>query len=509
MREAETIIATLSRHAGATPERLALISGDHRIRFAELHREVERVAGYLARTVPEGRGVALHLPNGAVLALLFLAACRAGREAQILDPAWPGASTRSVIATLAPALVVSQDAISGIAGVRHHRIDPEASFADVAAALGAVEAGGFSLPDPEVGVADPAPCTPFHVGFTSGSTGMPKGYRRHHRSWIESFRASNREFGIGADDSVLLPGPLTHSLFLYALGHGLHVGATVILCRQFRPTLVRHLVAEFAASVIYAVPTQLEMILEAGNGGGECFPGVRWILSSGAKWQGRSMAKLRAQFPHAHFAEFYGASELSFVTVAKDSDACPADSVGRAFEGVDLSIRDHLGRQLPRGEAGLVFVASPFLFTEYACGEAGQLVRQGEALSVGDVGIVDASGFLHLVGRASRMIISSGRNVHPEEIERVLDCHPAIMASAVLGIADALRGERLTALLQLRPQATVTRADLIRHARSFLPLYKIPRRFALAPLWPLTSSGKSDFEALRSLFESGVCEILR
>jgi len=497
MSEAQSILATLSRHAGATPERLALICGHHRITFAELHHYVERVAGHLARTVPKGRGIALHLPNGTTLVLLFLAACRAGREAQILDPAWPGASVDGVIAALSPALVVSQDAISATAGVCHHRIPADASFADVTDALGAEE-GGLSL-------ADPDPLTPFYVGFTSGSTGMPKGYRRHHRSWIESFKAGDREFEIGADDVVLLPGPLTHSLFLYGLAHGLHVGATVILCRQFRPTLVRRLIAEFAASVVYAVPTQLEMLLEADA----VFPSMRQILSSGAKWPGRSRDQLRAQFPFARFAEFYGASELSFVTVAKDSDACPADSVGRAFAGVDLSIRDHLGRQLAPGEAGLVFVASPFLFTEYACGETGQPARLGEALSVGDVGVLDGGGFLRLVGRANRMIICAGRNVHPEEIEQVLDCHPAIMASGVLGISDPRRGERLMAVVRLRPQAGVTRADLIRHARIHLPLYKVPRRFAVAPSWPATSSGKTDFEALRRLFASGACGILR
>jgi long-chain acyl-CoA synthetase len=112
--------------------------------------------------------------------------------------------------------------------------------------------------------------------------------------------------------------------------HALYVGATVILCRQFRPNLVNRLIAVHKVSVIYGVPTQLEMMIEAAmREGVPPFASVRWMLSSGAKWQGRAIAELRRQFPAARFAEFYGASELSFVTVAKDDEDAPPDSVGR------------------------------------------------------------------------------------------------------------------------------------------------------------------------------------
>jgi long-chain acyl-CoA synthetase len=263
------------------------------------------------------------------------------------------------------------------------------------------------------------------------------------------------------------------------------------------------------ATVVYGVPTQLEMMIE--NAARDKEPPVatmRWILSSGAKWHGRATTELRRQFPVARFAEFYGASELSFTTVAKDDEDVPSDSVGRAFAGVDLTIRDHLGRRLPPGEAGQVFVASPFLFMGYACGNVTELARQGDAVSVGDIGMLDARGFLRLVGRASRMIISAAKNIHPEEIERLLEGHPAIIAAAVLGVTDDRRGERLMALLKLRPGATVISSDLIGYGRASLPLYKIPRHYAVPPEWPTTSSGKTDFEALHRIWACGACEVL-
>ncbi|KQW22650.1 AMP-dependent synthetase [Afipia sp. Root123D2] len=501
MTDHPTITATLPRHARASPDRIAVICDRHAITWWELDLAVDRLAAHLAAVVPAGRGVALHLPNGPALALLFLAAARGGREAQVLDPNWPVETTRLALRELSPGLVVSHDpALAGGAGALAV-IDAHGPFETVADAIGA-KSSFQSVPQPD-------PLTPFYVGFTSGSTGLPKGYRRHHSSWVESFRAGDREFDINADDVVLAPGALTHSLFLYGLAHGLYVGATVILCRQFRPNLVCRLIATHQASVLYGVPTQLEMIVDAAmRDSAPPFATMRWILSSGAKWQGRAMDDLRDHFPSARFAEFYGASELSFVTVVKDDEDVPPDSVGRAFSGVDLSIRDHLGRRLPSGEAGQVFVASPFVFIDYACGNTTALLRDGDAVSVGDIGVLDERGYLRLVGRASRMIITSGKNVHPEEIERVLESHPAVTAAAVLGVDDDRRGERLLALLKLHPEMSVASSDLIGHARSRLPSYKIPRRFALPPKWPLTSSGKNDFQALRSIWDSDVCEAL-
>jgi long-chain acyl-CoA synthetase len=234
MTVAKTITAPLSHHARAAPGRIAVVCDGHTITWAELDREVNRLAGYLATLVPAGRGVALHLPNGPALVMLFLAACRAGREAQILDPAWPADMAQLAIAALSPGVVVSVDAGLGCEADRLKVVDPHGPFAAAADAMGA---GPVSLE-----VAEPDPLAPFYVGFTSGSTGTPKGYRRHHLSWVESFRAADREFDIGAGDVVLAPGALTHSLFLYGLAHGLYVGATVVLCRQFRPNVANRLI---------------------------------------------------------------------------------------------------------------------------------------------------------------------------------------------------------------------------------------------------------------------------
>lgn len=501
-----SITANITVHAVRSPDRAALVCDGRSLSWRELDEAVEELAACIASRTPSGAGVALHLPNGLALALSFFAVARAGREAQVLDPAWPPEMLDGVLAVLAPQMIVtSTRRLAGREGV----VVPNGSVASagelVAVLCGHGQQRGGDLPHSP----QPEPHLPFYVGFTSGSTGLPKGYRRNHRSWCESFRADAREFGIGGDDVVFAPGALTHSLFLYALASGIHAGATVVLASRFRPASIPALIEGHRASVLYGVPTQLQLILQSAKAAGASpMLGVRWVLSSGAKWFAGSGPELRRLFPRARFAEFYGASELSFVTVAKDGEPVPEGSVGRAFAGVKLTIRDRRGRTLPSERKGRIFVESPFVFSGYATGGEDGIHRAGQALSVGDIGYLDTRGFLHLTGREQRMIVTCGKNVYPEEIERVLEQHGAVAAAAVFGLPDAKRGERLTVALALRPGVALTRAEVITHARRALPLYKVPRAYFVMPCWPRTASGKSDFEALRALIRAGTCEPL-
>ncbi|WAC29209.1 AMP-binding protein [Ancylobacter sp. SL191] len=461
-----TIGAALPALAAVAPERVALVCDSERLSRAAFAARVDSLSRWLgARTAP-GAGIALAMVNDPALVELFFACAVSGRQALVYDPGWPSSTRTAIDAALAPALTL-----------------------DAAPALD-------DTPGPPP--APPTPDTPFYVGFTSGSTGIPKGYRRSHRSWIDSFTVTAVEFGLTPDDVVMAPGGLAASLHLYAIVHALHIGARAVMMRAFHPRRALRLIAREAVSVLYLTPTQLQMLVEAGQGV-PC-PGVRLILISGAKWRADTRAAVERLFPGAAIGEFYGASELSFVTIAHPNEPVPPGSVGRAAHGVTLSIRDAQGRELPAGEAGAIWVGSTLLFDGYACGGSAELGHADGFMSVGDHGRLDAAGFLYLHGREKRMLVTAGLNVYPEEVEAVLTRLPGIEEAAVFGMADDLRGVELVAVLRgIFPAEGPDVAALRAQCRAFLPAAKIPRRFLALADWPRTSGGKADLRALEEM----------
>jgi len=478
----------LDAFALASPDEPAIICDDETTTWAALRRAADSLAHEMDRRAPCGRSIALLLPNSSLFLAAFLACARSGREAVVLDPAWPGARVRRALADLRPALAFAQSEVEGV----------ETIVCDPREALPAgTEGDAFRL--------RARPEDSFYVGFTSGSTGVPKGYRRSHRSWIESFDADAVEFGVHERDVVLAPGAMTHSLFLYAAVHALQIGATLLMCRAFRPDAVARLALARRATVAYGAPTHWRMLIDADP---QEFGDLRWAFSSGAKWFADASKDLARLAPNARFVEFYGASELSFVAVRKPGEACPEDSVGRAFSGVRLAIRDSEGAALPAGRIGRVFVHSPFLFAGYATDDA-DIARDCGEMSVGDLGFLDERGFLHLVGRENRMIVTAGKNVFAEEIERALEAAPGVLAAAAIGVPDRQRGERIVALVLPSSGVSLKRAEISRHVRAILPLPFVPRVLARARDWRWTASGKTDFAAMRDIWEAREWDLLR
>lgn len=342
------------------------------------------------------------------------------------------------------------------------------------------------------------------IGSTSGSTGAAKRYQRSQASWCASFTSDVKEFGITQSDVIVAPGKLTHSLFSYAVIHGLYVGATVVISESFRPDRVLEQIKTHRATVLYGVPTQLKMLTMVGAN--HAYSSVRWVLSSGARWFSEITQSLQSLFPRAVIAEFYGASELSYVSLAKhgvDRDL-PVGSVGRAFDGVTIKIEplDQNHR------AGRIWVHSDGLFDRYLSPPPTDFSEKVDDvgrrwMSVGDLGYLDHNGYLFLVGRESRKIVVSGKNLYPEEVEQALLAQPAILQAAVLGVTDDKRGERLLAVLQLKPSVSVTRAELISGIKPLLEDYKIPRDYVVLSGWPMTASGKTDFAAIRAAYGVG------
>lgn len=463
--------ADLAHHAAIRPGQIALVCGSGSLTFAALHERIEALAFQLRRRSPAAPprqpriGILLEDPLQALLA--FFAAGRAGGIALMLDTTWPDALREQILTASAPDLVLNA-----------------ATFEVLAA--GAEEPPPYTLPVPASGDL-------FYAGFTSGSTGTPKGFARTHRSWTESFRLSAAAFGTSAADKVLVCGGLVHSLHLYAAVEGLCAGACVELMPRFQPKSVARRLAEAGITILYATPTQLQLILRDI----EAAPSLRLVLSSGAKLQPEDRQLLGRRLPGVRLCEFYGASEMSFVSL--QDGVAPDGSAGRPFPGVSVEIRDADGCVLAPGETGHLWVRSPLLFQGYICGGGEEVRWQDGWLTIGDRGWFDDAGYLYLAGRDKRMINSSGLNIFPEEVEQVLRAVPGVTAAAVFGVPDRLRGQRLVAAIWPDPEAAGSLIDgsqLRRAVLAALGRARCPRNFLLFNAFPLTPGGKADLPAL-------------
>jgi long-chain acyl-CoA synthetase len=220
---------------------------------------------------------------------------------------------------------------------------------------------------------------------------------------------------------------------------------------------------------------------------------------------------LQSLFPNARIIEFYGASETSFMTWMPAEANVPAQVVGHPFANVEIEIREP---RAPDG-TGLIYVRSPMVFMDYAGGghDGTAALRDGDWLSVRDMGRLDAQGRLHMMGRQNRMIVTQGKNLFPEELESVLATHPSVAVASAHGLPHPVRGQQVVAVVQLESGATLTAAELTAWCRERLEVYKVPRRFFACEPWPLTASGKTDHPALEQglnqLSQNDACTWLR
>lgn len=474
----------LAHWAKVQPNAVALDNGHQRLTFADLHHHVQQRAHTLCQTQMPGT-ILLHRDLGVLDTLLeFLAVVASGRCAAIGDPAWPDSVAQTVQAAMATLSSSTQ-------------------------------------PTP---ASNRQPTDAFYIGFTSGSTGQPKGFRRHHQSWVESFRVSLHDWGRDMATCMVAPGRMTHSLFLFGALMGLWTGAGAVVQERFSAEQTLLDLALRPKAVLVAVPSQLLLMIQiAQRKHLPPMPQVCYLLISGARWMREHTPSLRQLFPNARIMEFYGASETSYVawmqadTVPDATAARTGQAVGRPFSNVQLRIGAHPETPVPTGQTGRIWVRSPMLFMDYvhaADDSAAIWVNAGTEsdpqrrwLSVRDVGWLDAQGLLHLCGRENRMMVTQGKNLFPEEVETRLLAHPMLAQASVQGVPDTLRGMCIHAVLQRHPDQSAQQPRLDTLALhqwccSTLESYKAPRHWWLwqGP-WPMTRSGKTDHAVIAKALE--------
>lgn len=485
--------------AALVPHRIAISDGHEERTYEQLTKRVQRVASGLRQGGHTKQTVALLSGNRMEFAEFVLGAIYAGCIPVLLDPKWSPAALEQVIRQCAPVLMVSEACFAADLTGRYSGI-PQLYFGREQVS-GSYEAwaAGFG---PEAEAAD-SPELLF-IGYTSGTTGIPKGYMRTHESWISSLEATEKAFSLNRMQHVLAPGPFVHSLSLFALLQSLYSGATFHLLPEFDAERVLTLCCHVPDMILFVVPAMTEALLrQAESSNAEV--SIQALISSGGKWPVSSIPKCRERFNGVRLYEYYGSSEASYISYLELTGAEPQDSLGQPFSGVELLICDEQFREVPQGTVGELYIRSDMIFSGYHLlpEETAQVFRDGW-LRTGDYVYQDRQMHLRLAGRAGSMIKSGGLKVFPEEVEAVLLRHPDIREAMVFGIPDERWGEQVTLLIQWQGQERLTLDEIRKYCRPYLASYKLPKQLISVEEFSYTGSGKIARQLMKSLALKGM-----
>lgn len=474
-------VADLVREAAATsPDKPALIEGDTTVTWAELDARVSALAAGLGDEA--GRRVGILLPNSIDFAVAYFGSLRAGQVAVPLNTGYTAVELEHQLHDAGVTVLISTTELSA-------RIEP----------AGQQRVMLVDGPDWVDGSVDDAVSGQSSAGgddlavllYTSGTSGRPRGAMLSHRALLGNLDQVSQIVPpvVANDDIVLLVLPLFH---VYGLNSGLGLvakaGATGVLADRFDPvetlTLIRK---QHVSNIVGAPPMYVAWSMLPDLG--ESMETVRLAVSGAAPLPPVVLSSVLETTGH-HVFEGYGLTETSPVlTTTLCSEVAKPGSVGRAIPGVELEIRDSLGRIVDEDDTGEVVVRGKNLFSGYWPHGAGGPDPSGW-FRTGDIGYLDSEGDLHLVDRARELILVSGFNVYPREVEAVLEEHPSVGEVAVIGVPHPYTGETVKAIVVPRPDATVEPDELIAFAAERLARFKCPTAVEIVSQLPHSLTGK-------------------
>ena len=489
----------LRQRAALTPDRIALIGGDEAPTFAALDAQADAAAGRLASAgVGRGDRVALLAANS----LDFVRAVHAvGRRGAVLLP---------LNVRLTPAELAWQLADAGA-----RLLVFDAANADAARALAATDHGLRLLPLAELTARDGAAAgsegdregmidlaAVHSIIYTSGTTGRPKGVLLTYGNYLWSAVGSALNLGLAADDRWLACLPLFHVGGLSILLRGVIYGATVEVHAAFDAAAANRAI-DGGVTLLSVVSTMLERMLE--ERAERDYPAsLRCVLVGGGPVPPHLLGRATARAMPV--AQTYGLTEAAsqVATLAPAEAASRIGAAGKPLLPTELRVVDGEGRACPAGAPGEIVVRGPTVTPGYlnAPEETARALREGW-LHTGDIGYLDAAGYLYVLDRRDDLIVSGGENVYPAEVEAALEAHPAVREAAVFGRADRRWGQAVSAVVVLREGGAVTAAALSAFCRERLAAFKVPTRFEFDGPLPRTAAGKLARHQVRERWAAG------
>jgi bile acid-coenzyme A ligase len=441
--------------------------------WREFERDTLAAARLLRdRGVTRGSRVAIALAREPAHAAFSVGAWRLGACVLPLNPALPAYERNRLLSLAGATSVVGRGEWLAIAG-----------------AVNPAELGNSRALDAS-DVADVIAC-PGKCIATGGSTGSPK-LIEEPRPWgmPAAFEAGNAPNGMRNGQRQLVSGPLHHNSPFNNLYFGLFRDHSFVLMERFDPVQAVELIGKFAISFLALVPAQMRRMLEPARCHPEYFKGIEALIHTGAPcpaWLKLAWIELVGG---AHLYEMFGSTEgMGTTSIRGDEWLAHPGSVGRPWSS-SIRILDAEQRAMPQGQVGEIYgrAGDGVAWRGYIGAESRRVTADGY-LSVGDLGWMDADGYLYIADRRQDLIISGGINIYPAEVEEVLQQHPGVEDAVVVGRDDEDWGKRVHAVVQLKPDHAVSVAELRDYCRAKLEAEKVPKSIEFRAI-PRDEAGK-------------------
>jgi len=506
--------------ARARPDHPCLIFGPRQTTNTQFRDRVARLAGaLLAAGLQPGDRVAITALNSDRFVEAFFGCFWAGAVPSPLNIRWTPAELAFAITDCGASMLLTDDfclpaaaeLCDGVPSLRTVVYLGNGPVPDRCAGFEDLIAAGPAVPDAGRSGNDLA-----FVLYTGGTTGKPKGVILSHANMLAA-TTGMLAAGCGTGETYLHAPPLFHMAGIQVMaghflgGHGPHV-----IIPAFSPAAVLAAIEAHRVTDVMLVPTMLQMMLADPGISGHDLRSLQHIFYGAAPMTGPLLQAAMRAPPGTGFVQGYGMTETALTVMLPPWYYTPEGrkqdktrSIGRPLPLAEIAIREPGGAEVKPGTVGELTVRSPSLMLGYWNKPelTAATIRDGW-LYTGDGAYQDADGFVYLVDRLKDMITTGRENVYSAEVETALASHPAVAMCAVIGVPDESWGDRVQAVVALRPNASASPDELITHCRERIAGYKCPRSVDVRDTLPISAAGKVLKTQLRAAFAAGGAEVV-
>ncbi|MBB5406378.1 acyl-CoA synthetase (AMP-forming)/AMP-acid ligase II [Paraburkholderia sp. HC6.4b] len=486
--------------ASRAPDLVAIFDGEQRTTFGELWARIQKARAFFeSRGAMPGDRVVIVGENCTPLIVMLFALSEIGAWPVVVNARLSDRELSAICAHCEPRLVMFTHDVSPDALRHGERLGARMTVADGIGAVLCSDADSNARPESGTTAREVA-----ILIYTSGTTGQPKGVMVTHRGLLHFARVSAISRDLKPGDCAYAVLPMSH---IFGVGTlllaTLYGGASLHLCARFDPGDVIEAIESGAISILQGVPTMFTRVVsylrESGRTVGASK--LRYLYTGGSLLDLTLKREVEARFGqplHHGYGMTEYAGSLAVTRIERPRQDC---SAGEIVEGAELRVLDENRNLVPRGMPGELWVRGPGVMRGYyrAPQATAEVVDPDGWLDTGDIGTIDADGALFIVGRSKDLIIRSGFNVYPVEVETVINSFDGVRQSAVVGRRTEDSNEEVIAFVEFEAGATADVDTLNRHLAARLSPYKRPSRIIVIPEIPTTASGKLMRHVLRAM----------